>query len=165
MNFNDYLRQILFRIINKIQEIEDKSEKKFLKLDRLFAGSVQASVATPLESRSKTPRANTRDRGMQTMVARKRGTDMATMTTDDLLVQPGKPVKKSQHQALLDLAVEEEFTKTLQLFDSFALYLAQIDNDVVLNQLNLQLKQQKEMIHNDSSMYSLENQGGRHSPF
>ena len=87
MNFLDYLRTIFGCILNRINEIEDKGEKKFLKLQSLFTGPskiMTPGTVTPMSP--KTPPKNTRDRGMQTLAARKRGIDVATMVEDDLAV-------------------------------------------------------------------------------
>ena len=46
------------------------------------------------------------------------------------------PDKRRLGEDLLDQVAKVEYFKTLELFDSFALVLAQIDNDVVLNKLN-----------------------------
>jgi hypothetical protein len=48
-----------------------------------------------------------------------------------------EPDSRKLGEDLLDTVAKEEYFKTLELFDSFALVLAQIDNDVVLNKLNL----------------------------
>lgn len=83
-----------------------------------------------------------RDRGMQTLQGAKQyGIDRQVQTGKELIkgYKANEPDRRPLGEGLLDQVAREEYFKTLELFDSFTLILAQIDNDLLLNKLNHQL--------------------------
>lgn len=123
MTYQQYLNTVLPRLVKGAQDIEDPVQKDMLTIENLFK-QVGEKIIPPV----------VKDQCVGTLIHKA----SVRIQTDKIAAPPPPPViqqtkgqKKSKNQFVLDQAMEEEFLKTLQLFDGFAQTLCKIDESIL----------------------------------